>query len=196
MERYSGIERIRIVDNVRTLASKESHGVNDLGESLVSFTKLVGDKVSWALVGGLALAFRTEPRGTKDIDILLIENSELQKVVLATQEQFDLVEKHILKNKKTGIEIELLTPSYLAMDPLMSDGQVREKVVTTAKDEVVRDANVPVASSVGLLVSKLGRFSRQDKADIEKLRKFVTDEELKEFGIPESVFQKYKREFE
>jgi hypothetical protein len=134
-----------------------------LGEGLSGFE-------DWALIGGLAIAFRGIPRTTMDIDLLLaIPRIQLPTVLDHLQEQgFDLdVQKvlvelrddHLSRIRYGSIRVDLLS----AVLGLFAD------VVKTASWEVVHGARLRVASPEGLIILKLIAFRPQDQADLEGL---------------------------
>jgi hypothetical protein len=137
--------------------------ISRLGQALSEFE-------DWALIGGLAIAFRGIPRTTLDIDLLLaIPRIQLPSALDRMREQgFDLdVQKvlvelrddHLSRIRYGSIRIDLLS----AVLGLFTD------VVKTASWEVVHCARLRVASPEGLIILKLIAFRPQDQADLEGL---------------------------
>ena len=154
----------------------------DLGESEAPF----------ALVGGLAVSARTEPRFTRDADIAVIVDSDEQAEELvyslkAAGYSIDaLVEQEAVGRLATvrlspagsdlgGIVVDLL---------FASSGIEREVVEDAERLRVLEDIEVPVARVGHLIALKV--LSRddvkrpQDLVDLRALLKVASDPDLKE----------------
>lgn len=108
------------------------------------------------LIGGLALSYHGKARYTEDGDFLFLSPGDFPDEVKG----FKKTRPHCFRHNDTHVEIEILDPEFLKMDPHQA-----KKIFDTAK--VSDDINV--ASREGLIVSKLGRFNRRDQGDIEHL---------------------------
>ena len=129
--------------------------------------------VRYALVGGVAMAFYTEPRFTRDID-LLVDSDDLNKVkdILEIYGYFESASPWTFRN--VAIELRRFLKVVNEQDEMIID-------ILVAKDEEVRliiqnaveaeseEGRVMVANKKDLVRLKRSRDSKQDQADIEKL---------------------------
>jgi len=129
--------------------------------------------VRYALVGGVAMAFYTEPRFTRDID-LLVETADFDKVksILEKDGYFESASPWAFQNvaielhrflKVTNEEDEMLIDILVAKDE-----EVR-KVIQNAVEAESEEGRVLLANKKDLIWLKKTRDSKQDQADIEKL---------------------------
>jgi len=130
-------------------------------------------KVRYALVGGVAMAFYTEPRFTRDIDILVdSEDFERTKDILEKDGYFEsaspwtfpevAIELHrFLKVADEGDE--------MLIDILVAQSEEVRSIIGNAAEAKSAEGRVMVANKRDLIWLKRTRDSRQDQADIEKL---------------------------
>ena len=130
-------------------------------------------KVRYALVGGVAMAFYTEPRFTRDIDILVdSEDFERTKDILEKDGYFEsaspwtfpevAIELHrFLKVADEGDE--------MLIDILVAKSEEVRSIIGNAAEAKSAEGRVMVANKRDLIWLKRTRDSRQDQADIEKL---------------------------
>jgi hypothetical protein len=126
--------------------------------------------VSYALIGGIAASFRSQPRFTKDIDFLV----EVPQVVLPRLLddlqprgfEFDTVatiaewtQHHMVTLSYQGIRIDWLKPLIPAY----------RHIIERATDETWLSRRIRVASAEGLILLKLLAYRTQDQVDIENL---------------------------
>lgn len=116
--------------------------------------KSLTEKIEGVLIGGLAVCFYAKPRLTTDADFLYLSETDIPLSV----EGFKKSRPHCFVHKGTGIEFEVLTSSYLKM------ASARAQHIM---DTCVVSEGFKIASPEGLIVSKLGRWNRQDQADCE-----------------------------
>ncbi len=139
-------------------------------EALARLGKALSEFEDWALIGGLAIAFRGIPRTTQDIDLLLaIPRIRLPEALEGLHaEGFDidvrkvlgeLRDDHLSRVHYGSIRVDLLS----AVVGLFAD------VVKTAAWETVHGTRLRVASAEGLIILKLIAFRPQDQADIQGL---------------------------
>lgn len=127
-------------------------------------------QVRHALIGGLATGFRTEPRFTRDVDFLLnVPQIALPSLLddlsrrgfaidhLATIREW--TQHHLATMSYRGTRVDWLRP----MIPLY------QHVLDRASKEIWHGHLIYVASSEGLILTKLLANRTQDLADIEKL---------------------------
>jgi hypothetical protein len=126
--------------------------------------------VSYALIGGLAASYRSQPRFTKDVDFLV----EVPQVVLprllddlhSRGFEFDTIatigewiQHHMVSLSYRGIRVDWLKPLIPAYLHILERATV----------ETWRDRSIRVASAEGLILLKLLAFRIQDQVDIENL---------------------------
>lgn len=131
-------------------------------------------RVKYAVVGGIALSFYTEPRYTKDIDILTIP-SQIDKI---KQILFDLDFKEASLSwiyQKTQIElfrfVKIEDEDYLPIDILVGREDWHSEVVLNAKKVKSINGHVKVITKENLIRMKAIRNSDQDRIDIKNLKK-------------------------
>ena len=129
--------------------------------------------VRYALVGGVAMAFYTEPRFTRDID-LLIDTDGFHKVkgILEKDGYFEsaspwtfrtvAIQRHRFL-KVVNEEDEML------IDILVAKGEEVREVIRNAVEAESEEGKVMLANKKDLIWLKKARDSKQDQADIEKL---------------------------
>jgi hypothetical protein len=126
--------------------------------------------VPYALIGGLATSYRSQPRFTKDIDFLVkapqlvlaslledLRNRGFEFDTLATINAWTT--HHMVVLSYHGIRIDWLKPlipAYL-------------HILDRATNESWLDQPIRIASAEGLILLKLLAFRSQDQVDIENL---------------------------
>jgi predicted nucleotidyltransferase len=130
-------------------------------------------RIKYAVIGGIATSFRSQPRYTKDLDFLL----QIPQVTLAKLlEEFarrgfnfdevktirEWTQQHMTTLSYRGIRIDLLKPVLSVYQHTLD----RAKMVTWLNQPV------RVASVEGLILIKLLAFRSQDLIDIENLIAF------------------------
>lgn len=147
---------------------------------------LLAQNVKCALVGGLAVSARTEPRFTRDVDLALAvaDDREAERVAQALTTRgyriVALVEQEAMKRLAT---IRLSAPGNdeagVVVDLLVASSGIESDVVSAAEDlEVFPGFKLPVASIGHLIALKV--LSRddverpQDAADLRALIRSAT----------------------
>ncbi len=127
-------------------------------------------KVPYALIGGWATSYRSQPRFTRDIDFLVkvkrivlpalledLRSHGFELDTLATIREWN--QHHMVSLSYHGIPIDWLgplVPAYM-------------HVLDRATDEVLFEQSIRIASTDGLILLKLLAFRGQDQVDIENL---------------------------
>lgn len=150
-------------------------------------TDLVELNVPFALVGGLAVSVRTEPRFTRDADLAVSVASDVE----AEQLLFSLT--HRAYQIQTSIEhtgtgrlatARLVSPARasLIVDLLFASSGIEREVVAEADYiEIFADLKLRVAKPGHLVAMKLlssGKKRAQDAVDLASLRSALTDDEI------------------
>jgi hypothetical protein len=143
----------------------------DLKKAVVEMAAALAQfNANYAVIGGIATAYRSQPRFTKDLDILLaIPQLVLPGLLYELQRrgfEFDLTtvlrewtQEHMTVLSFRGIRIDWLKPvipAYL-------------HILDRATEERWFQQPIRVASAEGLILLKLLAFRTQDLADIENL---------------------------
>jgi hypothetical protein len=140
------------------------------------FKRLVMDlerhKVRYALVGGVAMAFYTEPRFTRDIDLLVdSEDYEKTKGILEKDGYFESASPWTFR--KVAIELHRflkVTPEdEMMIDILVAKTEEVRRIIRDALEAESEEGRVMLADRKDLKWLKGLRDSKQDQADIEKL---------------------------
>ncbi len=130
--------------------------------------------VRYALVGGVAMAFYTEPRFTRDVD-LLVDSADFDKVkaILEGDGYFESASPWTFLN--VAIELHRFLKVVDKEDDMLidilvaKDEQVR-KVIRNAVEAESEEGRVMLVNKKDLIWLKRTRDSKQDQADIEKLK--------------------------
>lgn len=136
-------------------------------------TEFERHEVRYALVGGVAMAFYAEPRFTRDID-LLVHSEDFEKVkgVLDKNGYFESASPWTFQ--KVPIELHRFlkaTPEdEMMIDILVAKTVEVRRVIRDAVEAESEHGRVVLASKKDLVWLKGLRDSKQDQADIEKLK--------------------------
>jgi hypothetical protein len=144
---------------------------NDLLEALDKATTLLDrQKIAYALIGGVAASYRSQPRFTRDIDFLV----QVPQVVLprlldelkSHGFEFDTIatiaewtEHHMVTLSYRGVRVDWLKP----LIPMYIH------ILDRATNETWLNRTIRVASTEGLILLKLLAYRLQDQVDIENL---------------------------
>jgi hypothetical protein len=142
----------------------------------------------WAVIGGLAVAFRAEPRFTKDVDVAVavVDDSEAEDIVNRLQIRgyalASLVEQDYVNRLATA---RLIRPqpgtSSAFIDLLFANSGIEDEIVGRADLlEVLPDVFMPVASIGHLIALKVLAGRHQDLTDLGYLISAATEADLSE----------------
>lgn len=145
-------------DGTRTLL--ESTLVPEVARTLHDW--IAGTHGKGVLIGGVALSFYVKPRYTQDVDIMFANDGAIPAEV----QGFKRMRPHAFQHGLTHVEIEMVTPELINVDPVL--------VAAVMASAEVHDG-IRVASPSGLVAIKLGRAlgrsiaAQQDRVDIAQL---------------------------
>jgi len=142
----------------------------------------------WAVIGGLAVAFRAEPRFTKDVDLAVAaaDDEEAEGIVSRLQVRgyalASLVEQDYVNRLATA---RLVRPqagtSSAFIDLLFANSGIEDEIVRRAdRLEVLPDVFMPVASIGHLIALKVLAGRHQDLTDLGYLISAATQADLGE----------------
>ncbi len=150
-----------------------------LNNALVSIAKALDDLQSkWALVGGLAVSARAEPRFTRNVDVAVAAQSDLdaeQLVYALTERGFRISATVEQTNRKRLATVRLRVPEEptggIVVDILFASSGIEPEVVAAAeKLEILPQLFLPVATTVHLVALKVlaadDQRRPQDRADV------------------------------
>jgi predicted nucleotidyltransferase len=149
-------------------------------------------RVKWALVGGLAVSTRVEPRMTRDVDaaVAVESDDEAEQVAFQLQQRGYKLQTLLENRRVQCIATARLEPPESSdgrgavVDLLFgSSGIEREIVVAADTIEVLPSLWIPVATIGHLIAMKtLARDDRERPQDYDDLRALIleaTDEDLR-----------------
>ena len=129
--------------------------------------------VRYALVGGVAMAFYTEPRFTRDIDLLVDpEDFEKTKGILEKDGYFESALPWTFPNVPIELHRFLKIVNEedeLLIDILVAKNEEVRSIIRNAVEAESEEGRLMVANKRDLIWLKRTRDSKQDRADIEKL---------------------------
>lgn len=153
---------------------------------------LIAEKIDFALVGGLAVSVRAEPRLTRDVDVAVSvsDDSEAEEIVrnlAARGYRPDLVQEHERGRLAT---VRLTNPeSPIVTDLLFASSGIEPEVVAGAEVlEVLPGFEIPVATIGHLMALKLlARDDRVRPADADDLRALGALAEATDWDVARSA---------
>lgn len=151
----------------------------------------------WAIVGGLAVAFRAEPRFTKVVDlaVAVADDQEAEDIVNRLQVRgyalASLVEQDYVNRLATA---RLVRPkagtSSAFVDLLFANAGIEEEIVRGAERlEVLPGIFLPVASIGHLIALKVLAGRHQDMTDLGYLIVAATDVDLDQARTSAALIQ-------
>lgn len=143
---------------------------------------------AYALVGGLAVSARTEPRFTKDVDIAIgvRADREAEGLMEFLRNRGYRIEAIVEQEQKSRLAaVRLISPeqSGLVVDLLFASSGIEEEIVQAADPlEIIEGLTVPVASMPHLIATKvLARDDArrpQDRMDLAALLREADEADL------------------
>jgi predicted nucleotidyltransferase len=132
----------------------------------------------FAVIGGLAVGARTEPRTTRDIDVAVAVESdaEAEAVVFALRahgfETVVALEHEVTGRLATARLADRTVGSSFVLDLLFASSGIEPEIVASAKlMQITRSLRLPIATVGHLIVMKLlARDDRRRPADADDLR--------------------------
>jgi len=129
-------------------------------------------KVRYALVGGVAMAFYTEPRFTRDIDLLIdSEDYEKAKGILEKEGYFESASPWTFKRVPIELHrfLKVIDEDEMIIDILIAEIEEVRRIIRDSVEAESEEGRIKIASRKDLIWLKRMRDSKQDQADIEKL---------------------------
>jgi hypothetical protein len=141
---------------------------------------LEGENLDFALVGGLAVSIRAEPRLTRDVDVAVSvrEDSEAEAAVLRMRESGyvpDVLTEHDTTNRLASARLSHPDRPEIILDMLFASCGIEPEIVAMAETiEALPGLVVPVARTGHLIAMKLlASDERQRPTDYDDLRSLI-----------------------
>lgn len=147
---------------------------------------------SWALVGGMAVSVRTEPRFTRDIDIAIIadRDTDAETLVFALSRRGYAIVASVEQTATGRLATARLAPPRepeggILVDLIFASSGVEAEVVAAAENlEILPDITVPVCKTAHLLVLKIlardDETRPQDQLDLRVMIREMTEDDWAE----------------
>lgn len=129
-------------------------------------------KIQYAVVGAVALAFHAEPRFTQDIDVLM-EDSDFLKIkgILESHGYMESAQPWTFQSTPLTLRrfIKVEGNDQLILDILLAGNSRHVEIIRNALEAHGEGGIIRVARKDDLIWLKKQRFSLQDQADIERM---------------------------
>ncbi|MDY7095032.1 MAG: nucleotidyl transferase AbiEii/AbiGii toxin family protein [Acidobacteriota bacterium] len=145
-------------------------------------------QLSWALVGGLAIAAYIDPRTTRDVDVVIAIDGDAQAEDLARTLEargYQFKEDGVLEHRDTGrmMALRLIAPGRLGdlvlVDLMFASSGIEPEIAGSAEAmEIFPGIPVPVARKGHLIALKVLASRPQDEVDAKALLATVTASDL------------------
>jgi hypothetical protein len=147
--------------------------MNIFNEFTIILKDFERQRIEYALVGGVAMAFYAEPRFTQDID-LLIGPDDLEKIrqILGENGYVESAAPWTFKSTPLTLHrfLKALDDDQMIMDILIAGEEKHFKIIENALIAQSEEGEVRLAEKSDLIWLKNKRKSLQDRADVERLK--------------------------
>ena len=147
--------------------------MNLFDEFFLIIKEFQNNNVKYSVIGGVAMAFHSEPRFTRDIDLLVAKN-EIKKVkdTLKHLGYFESSDPWTFKNTNLTLHrfMKIEGEDHLIVDILTSTEQRYKDIIKNSIEEKTENCFVRLAVKDDIIWLKQQRGSDQDKVDIKRLR--------------------------
>ena len=134
--------------------------------------RLEKGKMKYALVGGVAMAFHSEPRFTRDIDLLL-DPDDLKAMRDILKKEGYFVSTSPWTFQKAGLTLhrflKIKDEEEMIIDVLIPETDRYKEIILNAIEAESDEGKVRIATKKDLIWLKRIRNSKQDQVDIENL---------------------------
>jgi hypothetical protein len=139
-------------------------GMRQLAEALE------GRRINYALIGGLAAGYRSRPRFTEDLDLLLqVPQLALPSLLDDLRDRGFTFETDVAVREWTREHMTVLSFHGVRVDWLKPVLPAYQHVLDRARPEDWLGRPVRIAAAEGLILMKLLAFRTQDQVDVENL---------------------------
>ncbi len=135
--------------------------------------------VRWAVVGGLAVSARAEPRTTRDVDVAVgvVDDAEAERILFRLQGHGLVVVSVVEQTARKRLATARLRPAGeaphgLLLDLLFASSGIEAEIVASADEiEVLPGLTIPIARTGHLVALKaLARNDRDRPQDLDDIR--------------------------
>ncbi len=142
------------------------------------------ERLRWAVVGGLAVSARSEPRTTRDIDVAVAApaDDEAEQILFRLQGHGLVVVSAVEQTARKRLATARLRGSdgalrFVLLDLLFASSGIEGEVVATAEEiEVLPGLSMPVARTGYFIALKaLARNDRYRPQDLDDVRSLLRD---------------------
>ena len=140
------------------------------------FTTIIKDlefhRIRYALIGAVAVAFYTEPRFTRDIDLLIdSDDYDKAKQVFEGNGYFESASPWTFRKIPMTLHrfLKARDEDEMIIDLLLAESEEGKKIIRGALKAESKKGTVRIAGRNDLIWLKRIRDSKQDQADIERL---------------------------
>lgn len=151
----------------------------------------------WALIGGLAVGYRTAPRFTKDVDfvVAVASDAEAEGVVHRLRSRgyhpSQVLEQDYLGRMSTVRLVSTRGRSDVIVDLLFASSGIESEVVASAdRIEVLPRVRIPVATTGHLIAMKALAGRGQDRVDLGNLIQVASVADLEQAREAASLIQR------
>ena len=130
------------------------------------------EKIRYAIVGGVAMAFYSEPRFTQDIDVLLEPNDfEKARRILEQKGYVESAEPWTFKSTPLTLRrfFKAMGNDQMIIDLLVAGDKKHLEIIENALIAEGEHGVAHIAGKADIIWLKRQRNSLQDQADIERL---------------------------
>jgi hypothetical protein len=153
------------------MANDRSITEQDLVQGLAAAAEaLAQHRIQYAVIGGMAAGYRSQPRFTKDLDFLLqVPQLQLAGLLQTLEERGFQFERDAVIRDWTQHHMAALAYHGIPVDWLKPVLPIYQHVLDRATEETWQGHAIRVASPEGLILLKLLAYRTQDLLDIENL---------------------------
>ena len=147
--------------------------MNSFDEFRLLINDLEKANVRYALVGGVAMAFHDEPRFTEDIDLIVFTDDLIKfKKLIETKGYFESTDPWTFQNINITLHrfIKIVNDEHMIIDALIPELDIAKTIIKNAVIAESENGQVRIASKEDIIWLKSFRNSKQDQADIERLK--------------------------
>ena len=162
-----------------------------LGQAIKEVVQFINTRnLNYALIGGLAVSFRTIERATKDIDFAIAVSADSEaEIIVRDFQQLSFKPDQLMENKKTKSisTVRLLSSRYpnVYLDLLFSVTGIEKEITDSAEMiSLLKGVEVKIATLSSLIAMKILSSTspnrRQDLVDLQNLILEASESELSE----------------
>lgn len=140
----------------------------------------------WALIGGLAVSMRSEPRTTRDLDVAVAVsgNLEAERVVgdfMSRGYRLEAMREHLDLDRMASVGLVAVSPDArgIVVDLMFASSGIEEEVVAASEIlEILPGIAAPVATTAHLLALKTLAGRDKDVTDFATLANHASERDL------------------